>query len=65
MTGTVDGKEATKDYDPNDLQQMIREFVNQIDVKIMESPNASFDERAKARKIQQRASELVDALKED
>lgn len=64
LTGTVTGKEATKDYNPNDLHQMIEDFVKQIDVKIMESPNASFDERAKARKVQQRASELIDALKD-
>lgn len=64
LTGTVTGKSASSEYDPNDLATMIHEFVNQIDVKIMESPNATFDERAKARKVQQRATELIEVLKD-
>ena len=64
LAGTVTGKDMPKDFDANSLPELIHEFVNQIDVCIAESPDASFDEKAKARRVQQKAEELLNILKE-
>lgn len=65
LAGAVNGYDPQQKFDPNELSEMIREFVNQIDTVIINSANSSIDDRVKAEKVKEQATHLMDVFKDD